>query len=47
MYQGKSGENVWENFLSSKPDERYLRGINRQSEKRQEVIKNNSKYKID
>ena len=36
-----------ENFLSSKPNEFYLRGINRQPDKWQKVIQNNGKYTID
>ena len=36
-----------ENFLSLKPTESYLRGINKPPNKQQEVIENNNKYHID
>ena len=36
-----------ENFLSSKSDEFYLRGINKLLDKWQEVIQNNGEYTID
>ena len=36
-----------ENFSSSKPAEFYLKGINKQPDKWQEVIQNNGKYTTD
>ena len=42
-----SGESFADNFLSSKPAEFYLKGINKLHNKWQGVIKNNGKYTVE
>ncbi len=47
FYQEDQVKTFMENFLRLKPAEFYLRGINKLSDKWQEVIQNNGEYNID